>query len=872
MRSTCKLLIVVIACLTGSGMMAWGQTSSGYDAHDLWNPLFYPHNGNEYRSATGAPGPQYWQNRADYKIQCTLDTAAKRVTGSVEISYKNNSPDALPFLWLQMDQNIYRADSRGEATSPVTGGRFANKKYTSGYELKSVSVAEGRKSAPVHYIINDTRMQLRLDEPVKARGGKITIKIDYAFDIPTYGTDRMGRTDTKNGWIYQIAQWFPRMEVYDDVEGWNTIPYMGAGEFYLEYGDIDYSVTAPADMIVVGSGELQNPKDVLTDTEMKRLDQARNSDKTVMIRTADEVTDPNSRPQKGNLTWHFICKQTRDVAWSASRAFIWDAARINLPSGRKALAQSVYPVESATDQGWKRSTEFVKACIEHYSRQWFEFTYPSATNVAGEVNGMEYPGIVFCSAKSTGSGLWGVTIHEFGHNWFPMIVGSNERKYPWMDEGFNTFINDICTKEFNNGEFYHEEKAQEQAGYTFSDHTEPIMTIPDVTQADNLGIEAYSKPSEGLHLLRSLILGQDRFDYAFRTYIKRWAFKHPTPWDFFHSMENAGGEDLAWFWREWFIKNYRLDQGVKDVQYVDNDPANGALITIENLDQMALPVIVKMKEENGKEHTDTLPAEIWQRGDTWTFKYNSTTKLASVELDPNHDLPDINAGNNIWKEERKKAAPAGMTANDVINHYMQVIGGTEKLKTIKDLSIDASGSIQGQDIVFHRKYQVPDKFLLDVELPDMNMTASKIAVNGPSVTIVQMGKEVPVPEEAKEQFKDAGVIFPELNYQQQGYKLDLTGIESVGDKDAYTVKIVDPDGNQSTEYFDVATGLKLKQIKTESSPEGNTTTQVSLDDYKPVDGVLFPYSMATDNGSGMTIHLKVSSIKVNSGLKDTDFK
>jgi len=244
------------------------------------------------------------------------------------------------------------------------------------------------------------------------------------------------------------------MCVYDNVYGWNTLPYLGQGEFYLEYGNFDYTITAPAEQIIVGSGELLNPQEVLTAEQLKRWNQAKQSDKTIIIRGADEINNPASRPAgKKTLTWKFHCTNARDVAWAASKAFIWDAAKIDLPNGKTAMAASVYPVESATDSAWKRSTEFVKGAIEYYSKYLYPFTYPCATNVAGIVGGMEYPGIVFCSSKAKGKSLWGVTSHEFGHNWFPMIVGSNERKYPWMDEGFNTFINTMADMNFNNGEF-----------------------------------------------------------------------------------------------------------------------------------------------------------------------------------------------------------------------------------------------------------------------------------------------------------------------------------------------------------------------------------------------------------------------------------
>lgn len=875
LKSFIKLSFLAFLCLCcGHAFGQQPDSQSSYDAHPLWAPLFYPHYGNEYRSAAGIPGPKYWQNSVNYKIACTLDTTEKRLTGSVEISYTNNSPDNLPFLWLQMDQNIYKQTSRSEATQPVSGGRFANKSFTKGYEVKSVTIEADGKSSKADYLVNDTRMQIRLKNPVKSSGGTIKIKIDYSFAIPEYGTDRMGRLDTKNGWIYEIAQWFPRMEVYDDVEGWNTIPYLGAGEFYLEYGDIDYTVTAPANMIVVGAGELINPKEVLTATERDRLAKAAKSDKTVFIRTAAEVTDPNSRPKKSMLTWHFQMKNTRDVAWSASKAFIWDAAKINLPDGKTALAQSVYPVESVGDSAWSRSTEFTKACIERYSEKWYPFPYPVATNVAGIVNGMEYPGFVFCSYRARGRGLWGVTIHEFGHTWYPMIVGSNERKYPWMDEGFNTFINDECTKWFNNGEFYTKSNRHNSAGYIFGDrNVDAIMTIPDVTQSYNLGIDAYAKPAMGLELLREVILGEDRFDYAFANYTHNWAYKHPTPWDFFHAIENSAGEDLAWFWREWFFNDYKLDQAVDDVKYVDNDPTKGALITIENKDKMALPAIVEVKESNGKDSTFTLPVEIWQRNSTWTFQYPSTSTLTSVTLDPNNVLPDVNSDNNSWIPEENKPIPAGVTPKSVVDNYLNALGGANKLKTVKDMSMQSSGQIQGQDINFSQMYKLPGKYKMLVTVPAMGETpVSEIVVNGNELTMKSMGKEVPINDEMKTALKDRLDIFPELKYSEDNYKLSLSGIANVNGQDAYVMKITDPLGKTSTIYYDVKSGLKVKEITERPSTQGMTQSTVTYSDYKEVNGIKFPFTIGTDIGNGMTIDLKVKDIKINSGLNDKDFQ
>lgn len=624
---------------------------SKYDHRAAFNPQFYPYPGNDYRSASGEPGPKYWQNKADYSIQCTLSPETHSVSGEISITYTNNSPDNLSFLWLQMDQNIYRSDSRGTATTTQSGGRWANAEFTEGYQIKDIQVKGATESYVPEKVVADTRMQVWLKNKL-ATGQQVTLHVQYQFAIPEYGTDRMGRVNTKNGWVYEVAQWFPRLCVYDDIQGWNTLPYIGQGEFYLEYGNIDFSITAPSDMIVVGSGELTNPQECLTTEQWSRWQEATKSDKTVTLRSEKEIKEKKSRPAQPTCTWKYKIQNTRDVAWAASKAFVWDAAKINLPSGKPCLAMSVYPAESIKKDGWQRSTEFVKGSIEHYSHKWFEYPYPMAVNVAGIVGGMEYPGIVFCSYRAVASGLWGVTDHEFGHTWFPMIVGSNERKYAWMDEGFNTFINGFSGEAFNKGEYAEGSGLQEDfVKHIFNDKMDPLYTTPDVINQSNLGIAAYYKPSIMLNALRDAVLGPERFDLAFKEYIRRWAFKHPTPYDFFHTMENVSGEDLGWFWRAWVFNNWKLDIGLKDIKYAKNDTAKGASITIENLDQMAMPVTVLVKEENGKEHTLNLPVEIWQRGNKYSFTVRSTSRIAEVIIDPKNLLPDVNRKNNVIAEK-----------------------------------------------------------------------------------------------------------------------------------------------------------------------------------------------------------------------------
>lgn len=629
-------------------------TPSVYDPHQAFPPVFFTTNGNEYRSASGAPGPKYWQNRADYQIHATLDEQDTTVTGDVSIAYTNNSPEKLPYLWLQLDQNLFNPESRGAATTPISGDRFDVKGFSrGGYHIESVSVTYGGRTYNVTPVITDARMQVRLDEPVKPNGDKITVRVRYNFAIPVYGADRMGRLTTQNGIVYEIAQWYPRMCVYDDIQSWNTLPYMGLGEFYCEYGNFDYYLTAPAGMTVVASGDLQNPQEVLSPLEMSRLAQARKSDATVMIVNQGEIGKPEMRPKNsGNLTWHFKMENTRDISWAASRAFIWDAAKVNLPSGRATIAMSAYPVESAGNDAYGRSTEYLKRSIELYSSRYFEYPWNSAVSVAGVALGMEYPGIVFCMSTLKKGSLWGDITHEIGHNWFPMIVGSNERRFMWMDEGFNTWINQYSTAKFNNGEYLDTSRSLARGmARSISREKDPLMTAPEAINLREYGLY-YTKTSVGLDLLRNVILDSTRFDYAFNTYISDWAFKHPQPDDFFRTMNAAAGEDLSWFWKEWFYTTWTLDQGIKDVKYLSSDhPENGVLITIDNLGQMAFPVIVQINESNGQSHIVKLPVDIWARGAEWTFKYASTSKVTSVVLDPNKQLPDGNDSNNVWNAQ-----------------------------------------------------------------------------------------------------------------------------------------------------------------------------------------------------------------------------
>ena len=733
-------LLIVFSSSWSQETPATGNPSakpvSNYNYHDAFGPIFYTKDATPTRAASGAPGHAYWQNRADYKLIAKLNEKTNEITGSGIVTYTNNSPDKLSFVWMHLDQNLFKAGSRGNSLIPLSGSRNGarDEVFDGGHKIKSVKIVTVSKGKSIEkeakFIITDTRMQVFLPDDLNPKGGVVKIKIDFSFISPQEGSDRMGVLDTKNGKIFTIAQWYPRMCVYDDLRGWNTNPYLGASEFYLEYGDFDVNITVPSNHIVVSSGELLNPSSVYTATEQKRLAAAKQSEKTVMIRTAEEVASNASKTTASEKTWHFKIKNARDLSWASSPAFILDGARINLPSGQKSLALSAYPVESAGNEAWGRSTEYTKSSIENYSKRWFEYPYPVATNVAGNEGGMEYPGIVFCSWESKGEDLWGVTDHEFGHGWFPMIVGSNERLFGWMDEGFNTFINSLSSADFNKGEYKSKvTDMQQNADYFTNPNTEPIMSSPDNMKEKNIGLLCYFKPSAGLVMLREQILGTERFDLAFRTYIERWAFKHPAPDDFFRTIENVAGEDLSWFWKGWFINNWRLDQGINSVRYVKNDPAKGAVITIENFEKMAMPVILDVKTKSGKVTRVNLPVEIWQRNTDWSFKVDTAEEIESIVIDPSHVFPDVNTANNTWKSEK------GILEKDII--------------------LDA----------YLGKFSTKDA-PLKIEMTEKNSVLFAEITDYPKFSLTPIGKD-------KFESKEAGVIF-EFNEAKNGFDMIIS--------------------------------------------------------------------------------------------------
>lgn len=650
------VLTGLLLVLASAGADAQTPQSLPPTNQDVFAPLPLP-TPNAVRNAAGEPGRDYWQQRADYRIKISLDPDQHRLTGSEVITYTNNSPDALGELWIQLEQNLFRPGSRGSLVN--SGNRWRGAFEGGGIDLHRVELIRNGKTVRPKYTVDDTRMRIVLDEPLEPRGGTIDIRIDWSFVIPEYGADRMGRFKSVDGWVYELAQWYPRMYVYDDVEGWNPMPYLGQGEFYLEYGNFDVEITVPRDYIVVAGGELQNPGDVLTREQRDRLARARKSAETIHIIRPDEVGKPETRPRgNGPLTWRFRAENVRDFAWAASRAFIWDAA-----SWDGILLMSAYPREglgTAERPGWEMSTQYVRHSISHYSEQWSRYPYPVAINVAGVVGGMEYPMIVFCSVHARDQSLFGVTDHEFGHTWFPMIVGNDERRWAWMDEGLNTLLN-----HYSNLAFYGKDAQRVRAtspGYIVDrmlepTHDQPVMTYADHIRREGLGFIAYRKPGFAMILLREVVLGPEVFDAALREYIDRWAYKHPQPADLFRTFEAVSGENLDWFWRGWLFSTDLLDQAVDSVTTTDAR----TFVHLSNREGLVMPVTLEVEYDDGAIERHELPVEIWLRADSYAYELPGARKdVTRVTVDPDGLLPDVHKDNNVWRSDAAlKAAPAG---------------------------------------------------------------------------------------------------------------------------------------------------------------------------------------------------------------------
>jgi hypothetical protein len=680
------ILLLAVVCPTAPAQaQQWLHDDGSKTNKSIFRLLDEWPDPNDYRNAAGQPGPRYWQQKVDYVIEVALDTTSHSVTGSERITYHNNSPDPLRYLWLQLDQNVRSLDysrsyqMRGalpEQISPRARRFLGLDPFDGGYAITRVQLVDAGALSDTEYRVNNTVMRVELDEPLQP-GGVQALEIDWSFPIADQG--RGGKELVSDGWIYELAQWFPRMSVYDDVNGWQTDQFLGRGEFYLEFGDYDVKVTVPWNHIVDATGELQNPEDVLTATQMQRLERAYQSEEPQFIVRADEVMDPASRPvQSGMLTWHYKAENVRDFAWVSSKTYVWDAAGFQYhPDQTPIKVHSLYP-RDAMPLWDKVSTRATIQTLKTYGRLAFEYPYPKAVNANGPAGGMEYPMIAFCGARPQPDGsysdrteraLIGVTIHEVGHNWFPMIVATDERKWTWMDEGLNTFLQYYGERDYaqtycggvwtQTADCSYQSRrgpAQNIVDYMRDPDQVPLMTESDLIHKD-FGNNGYAKPATGLVMLREHVLGEQSFDAAFGDYAKGWMFKKPQPGDFFRSMEDGAGENMAWFWRGWFYTTHANDQAVSNVslqaaQELVGDTERGEYyyrVKVDNEGGLVMPLEIEVTFDDGSTERMDLPVDVWRNNElTFTLGFFTDKTVIQIVVDPDEAYADIDRTNNVW--------------------------------------------------------------------------------------------------------------------------------------------------------------------------------------------------------------------------------
>ncbi len=633
---------------------------------------------NDYRNAAGSPGPRYWQQQVDYVIETELDTTNHVVRGSERVTYHNNSPDALRYLWFQLDQNVRSIEHsrtyEAQGALPANVAQippqfrqalgFTPEPFDGGFELSKVQVqGPNGQMQDARTLINNTIMKVHLPEPLQP-GEQTELELAWHYNILPNGF-RGGRELMSDGWVYEITQWFPRLSVYDDVNGWQTDQFLGQGEFYLQFGNYDVKITVPWDHIVDATGELQNPDEVLTRTQRRRLERAYQGKDPVFIIEADEVMTPDSRPtNSGTLTWHFKAENVRDFAWVSSKTYVWDAAGYERPDGSVVALHSLYSRDGMPL--WdKVSTKAIWQTMETYGRMSLEYPYPKAINVLGPAFGMEYPMVSLCGSRPQPDGTFSqqtedvlvlVTIHEVGHNWFPMIVAADERKWAWMDEGINTYLEHYAKLDWN------PEFPMTNEPTTITDYMRDPDQVPIMTQSDLIhrqyGNNAYNKPGTGLVLLREFVVGPEAFDEAFREYSEKWAFKHPQPADFFRSMEEAAGEDLSWFWRGWFYTTHANDQSIASVNVQAADSLLGSTqygahyyrVEVTNEGGLVMPLVMDVTYDDGSTERLEMPVDIWRNNEkTFTKGFFSDKAVVKVEVDPDASFADIDTNNNVWE-------------------------------------------------------------------------------------------------------------------------------------------------------------------------------------------------------------------------------
>ena len=685
-RLATPLLIALAIPLTAAQAQHWLHDDGTETNNSMFRELDEWPNPNDYRTASGAPGKGYWQQQVDYQIEATLDTVNHAIAGWERISYHNNSPDRLRYLWIQLDQNVRSQEhSRSSQTQGALPDSISPRfrrfvgldPFEGGYTLGRVQLLRDGEPIETEWRINNTLLKVLLPVPLEF-GSVQQLEIEWSYPIPDRA--RGAKEQVTDGWLYEMAQWFPRLSVYDDVNGWQTDQFMGRGEFYLNFGTYDVKVTVPWDHIVDATGELQNADEVLTATQRQRLEQAYQSEEPVFIVRPDEVMDPATRPTNdGMLTWHFIAHDVRDFAWVSSKTYVWDAAGFQYdPSSDPIKVHSLYP-RDAMPLWDKVSTRATIQTLKTYGRLAFEYPYPKAVNVHGPVFGMEYPMIAFCGARPQPDGsysdgleraLIGVTIHEVGHNWFPMIVASDERKWTWMDEGLNTFLQyygeleyaqTYCGTYWTQTEDCSYPSRRGPAGnivdYMRDTDQVPLMTHSDLIHKD-FGNNGYAKPATGLVMLREHVSGEQAFDEAFGDYSKTWMFKHPQPADFFRSMDESLGENMAWFWRGWFYTTHANDQELVSVEVQSAEELIGSTdkgqyyyrIQVDNKGGLVMPLELEVTFEDGTTERIDLPVEVWRYNEL-TFKKGlfSDKAVTRVIVDPDEAYADIDRSNNVWE-------------------------------------------------------------------------------------------------------------------------------------------------------------------------------------------------------------------------------
>ncbi|MFK8060835.1 MAG: M1 family metallopeptidase [Polaribacter sp.] len=650
---------------------------------------------NAQRTASGAPGKDYTQQKVDYNIDITLDDVKTRITGSETITYHNNSADELPYLWVQLDQNMRAADSKTPdissgkiPTRALSKGRFdrafPEEKFDGGFKIMSVTNTNGSK---LSHTINQTMMRINLPKPLAA-GDTFKFNISWWYNINNHRTQG-GRSGyehfTENGNNnYVIAQFYPRMCVYDNVEGWQNDQFWGRSEFALEFGDFNVNITVPEDHMLGATGVLQNPKDVFSRKELKRIEKARKTfDNPVIIRTQEEAEKIEKKKATKTKTWKFKAKNVRDYAFATSRKFIFDAMAVNI-NGKIVMAESLYSKEANPLYG-DHSTRAVAQTLKTYSRYTFDYPYHKAISVDGQM-GMEYPQICFNPGRPdlpdggysdrTKYRMIKVTIHEVGHNFFPMIVNSDERQWTWMDEGLNSYMEMLAELDYDPNFPIVRGYPKNIVRYMSGDQSRiaPIMSKGD--NVYSFGANAYGKPATGLWILRETIMGKELFDHAFKTYSQRWMFKHPTPADFFRPMEDASGIDLDWFWRGWFYTTDVTDIGIKGVKKFYTNTTEDTVkftedtsegigfankqdkyhyeITYNKPGGLVMPIIVEFTYKDGTKEKKTYPAQIWRYNDAEVTKvFSSTKEVTNITIDPDLETADVDTSNNSYPKPQK---------------------------------------------------------------------------------------------------------------------------------------------------------------------------------------------------------------------------